>query len=174
MALSDVFSELAAARAANVISRYAVGGAVAAAVYLEPAATEDVDIFIALGPRPGHSLVSLGPVYSFFKERGASVDGERLAIGDWLVQLLPPPTPLVEDALANAVSHDVEGVTVPIFSAAHLAAIALETGRLKDKLRLQLFLASPELDQSAFLALVERFGLQAKWSKAQDFLRENP
>lgn len=174
MALRDVFSELAAARDAHVVNRYAVGGAVGATVYLEPAATEDVDIFVALNPAPGRVLVSLEPAYSFFKQRGASVVGERLEIGGWLVQLLSPPTPLVEDALANAVDHDVEGVPVPVFPAAHLAAIALETGRLKDKLRLQQFLASPVLEMSEFLQLVERFGLRQHWSKAQEFLRDNP
>lgn len=174
MALSEVFSELAAARAANVIAQYAVGGAVGAAAYLEPAETEDVDIFVTLSPAPGQTLVSLESVYSFFKERGGSVNGERLEIGGWLVQLLPPPTPLVVDALATAVDSDVEGVAVPIFSAAHLAAIALETGRLKDKVRLQQFLASPELDKPAFLVLIERFGLQERWTRAQDFLRDNP
>jgi hypothetical protein len=56
-----------------------------------------------------------------------------------LVQLLPPSTPLVEDAFASAV----------------------RTGRLKDKLRVKQFLESPTIDLRAFSALIERFGLTA-------------
>ena len=45
----------------------------------------------------------------------------------------------------------------------HLAAIALETGRMKDKIRLAQFLSSETLDRTRFDDLVNRFGLSAKW-----------
>lgn len=173
MTLTRVFDELRAAREAGVIGPYAVGGAIAAAVYVEPAATEDVDIFVALHAPAGSSLVTLAPAYSFFQARGATVEGERLVIGDWLVQLLTPPTALVEDALGTAVELDVDGTKVPVFTQEHLAAIAVETGRLKDKLRVSNFLGSPTLDRGAFEELIERFGLSEKWSGVQQFLKEN-
>lgn len=173
MALIDVFSELTAAREAGLFDRYAVGGAVAATVYLEPAATEDVDIFITLTPRPGALLLSLDSLFSHLQGRGAVVEGERLLIGGWLVQFLLPPTPLVDDALTNAVVHDIEGHRVPVFSREHLAAIALETNRLKDKVRLQQFLASDRFDHTRFLELVRRFGLHDLWDRAQVFFKEN-
>ena len=47
-----------------------------------------------------------------------------------------PPTDLVAEALDQARPMEVEGVTVPVFKQEHLAAIALETNRPKDKLRL--------------------------------------
>ena len=60
MSLAKVLSELEAAQAAGVLDRYAVGGAVGATFYIEPAATEDVDIsafdrgaFVALVERFG-------------------------------------------------------------------------------------------------------------------------
>ncbi len=173
MSLTHVFDELSAAREAGAIGAYAVGGAIAAAVYIEPAATEDVDIFVALATPTGSRLVTLDPAYSFFRARGATVEGERLVIGGWLVQLLPPPTPLVEDALAQAVELDVEGTTVPVFTQEHLAAIAIETGRLKDKLRVRQFVESPTFDRVAFDTLLRRFGLEKKWSDVQAFLKEN-
>lgn len=173
MSLTKVFTELKAARDAGVMGNYAVGGAIAATVYLEPAATEDVDIFVTLTATAGSLLVTLDPLYSFFQARGASVDGERLAIGGWLVQLLTPPSPLVEDALANAFELDVDGAQVPVFTQEHLAAIAVEAGRLKDKMRVRQFLASPTLDHASFTALIERFGLTGKFDAVQAFLREN-
>jgi hypothetical protein len=41
-----------------VLSRYAVGGAVAATFYIEPAATEDIDVFAVLEPQPGTFIVT--------------------------------------------------------------------------------------------------------------------
>jgi len=56
------------------VSRYAIGGAVAAEFYLEPMSTEDVDVFVTLDPRPGQILVSLDPIYEYLKDNspGAS------------------------------------------------------------------------------------------------------
>lgn len=174
MSLTEVFAELKAAHEAGVFERYALGGAVGATVYLEPAATEDVDIFVTIRTPAGSRLVTMEPLYAFFLGRGAVVDGERLTIGGWLVQLLPPPTALVEDALEKALHLEVDGATVPVFSQEHLAAIALETNRLKDKVRLKQFLDSDTFDHQAFHELAERFGLQQMWTKVQAFLKENP
>ncbi len=173
MSLAKVLSELEAAQKAGVLDRYAVGGAVGATFYIEPAATEDVDIFIEMIPKPGSILETLDPLYSFFTVRGAEVEGERLVIGGWLVQLLPPPTDLVAEALDQARPMEVEGVTVPVFKQEHLAAIALETNRPKDKLRLQQFVESPSLDVDAFHALIERFGLQQRWMRMKVLLEES-
>ncbi len=173
MGLLDVFRELQAAREAGVIGPYALGGAVAATVYLEPADTEDVDIFLTVAAPASSSLVSFEPVYSFLKKRGAVVKGERLEVGGWLVQLLPPPSALVEDAVQRAAVRDVDGAQVPVMTAEHLAAIAVETGRLKDKLRVRQFLEWDGFDRAAFLVLVDRFGLRARWEATERFLKEN-
>ena len=46
-------------QAKGVIDRYAIGGAVGAKFYLDPAATLDVDIFVILPKSPDSSLVAL-------------------------------------------------------------------------------------------------------------------
>lgn len=46
-------------QADGIIGKYAIGGAVGATVYLEPAATLDVDIFVMLPTAIGSSLLSL-------------------------------------------------------------------------------------------------------------------
>ena len=164
MALHDIFAELEVALTAGVIQRYAIGGAVGATFYIEPSATQDVDVFV-LFSQPASLLVSLAPIYSFFTRRGAVVRDEHLIIADWPVQFLPATTPLVDDALAHAVHMNVEGQPVAVLSQEHLAAIALDTGRLKDKIRLAQFLASPTFDRGRFDALTERFALTDRWAR---------
>lgn len=53
-----MFAELKAAHEAGVLERYALGGAVGATVYLEPAATEDVDIFVTIRTPAGSRLTA--------------------------------------------------------------------------------------------------------------------
>jgi len=48
-------------QAGGVIEKYAIGGAVGATLYLEPAATLDVDIFVTLPTIPGSLLLTSRP-----------------------------------------------------------------------------------------------------------------
>jgi len=52
-----------------------------------------------------------------------------------------------------------------IFSAEHLAAIAFELGRPKDKLRLPRFLEAKLFNESRFSEIIERHGLLDRWVK---------
>ena len=61
------------------------------------------------------------------------------------MQFLPPTGPLVEEALEAAVEVEVEEISTRVFTAEHLAAIALQTGRPKDKARLLQFIESGAL-----------------------------
>jgi len=48
MSLKKTFAVINQMQAAGVIGRYALGGAVGAAFYLEPVRTVDVDVFVAI------------------------------------------------------------------------------------------------------------------------------
>jgi hypothetical protein len=74
-------------QADGVIAHYAIGGAVGATFYLEPAATLDVDVFVLLS-HPGGALISLTPIYEYLKARGGVEDKEHIVLGDWPVQFL--------------------------------------------------------------------------------------
>jgi len=67
---------LKAMQAAGVIGRYAIGGAVAATFYLEPAATVDLDIFVQLPTAVKGALVSLKPIYDYLEGQGCRSSGE--------------------------------------------------------------------------------------------------
>lgn len=165
MALRQVFEALRGLEADGTLARYAVGGAVGATFYLEPVATLDIDIFIAVREDEGGTLLSLTPIYESLQARGAVIEGEHLVIAGWPVQFLPASTPLLREAIQEALAVDVEGVTARVFSAEHLAVIALETGRAKDKARVLQFLEAKALDTVRFEALVGRHGLQSKWAQ---------
>jgi hypothetical protein len=62
-------------QADGVIAHYAIGGAVGATFYLEPAATLDVDIFVILPHEPEGSLVSLSRIYEYLEGLQAQVPG---------------------------------------------------------------------------------------------------
>jgi hypothetical protein len=163
MALRDVLSELAALEHAGIVTRYAIGGAVGATRYIEPAATEDVDVFITFANSAAWSLAPLGRIYEFLIARGARAEGAHLVIGEWPVQFLPSDDPLLAEALAGARDETVDGVGTRIFTAEHLAAIALQLGRAKDKLRLVQFVEADALDMAVFEAILERHGLTERW-----------
>ena len=136
MDIKAVITTVNRMQAEGVIQRYAIGGAVGATFYLEPVATLDVDIFVAFRPGPGRLLVSPQRIFDYLKAHGGTMEGEYIIIGGWPVQFLPPTGPLVEEALQEAVVRDVEGTPALVLTAEHLAAIALQTGRAKDKARL--------------------------------------
>jgi len=165
MKIREVLATINRMAVDGVIDRYAVGGAVAATFYLEPVSTLDVDIFVSVRTEPGRVLISPQPIFDYLTARGCSVQGEYLIIAGWPVQFLPPNSPLVEEALAQAVTTDVEGVPAQVFTAEHLAAIALQTGRAKDKARLLHFIESGVLDALRFQALLARHNLVDAWQK---------
>lgn len=70
----------------GVIEGYLIGGAVAAAYYVEPTATQDLDIFFQLAPSES-GLMSLSPLYAYLRAHGYQPEGETV---NPLCQSLPP------------------------------------------------------------------------------------
>ena len=147
----------------GVIGKYAIGGAVGATFYLQPAATLDVDIFVTLPTSPGGLLLSLAPIYDYLKTQGCKVEDEYIVIGGWPVQFLPPSDELEREAVAESVSTTVEDVQTWVMTAEHLVAIALRTGRPKDHNRILQFLEQDAVDRGKMQAILERHGLASRW-----------
>ena len=152
-----VLSELVAE---GVIEDYAIGGAMGATFYLEPVVTMDPDVFVLF--KDNTSLLPLLPIYDALKKRGCRPDErmpECIDIGGTPVQFLPVYNKLLEDALAHARSFDYDGVNARVLTAEYLAAISVQTGRMKDKLRVQAFLAYDQFDREAFAEICATHGL---------------
>jgi hypothetical protein len=162
-------------QAAGVIDKYAIGGAVAATFYLEPSATLDIDIFVALKKIPGSSLLTVAPVYEYLTSRGYKTEKEYIVIEEWPVQFLPPSDALDEEALQQAVETEVERVRTRVMTAEHLVAIALKTARAKDFARILQFVESGALDANKLEPILTRHGLLEQWERfGAKFFRGNP
>lgn len=146
----------------RVIDGYAIGGAVAAIFYTEPAETGDLDIFITFPEE--RLIVSLEDIYDALRKKGyAEFHEEGIIIEGIPVQFLPASNALLLEAYANAVTETVAGIETRILSFEHLAAIMLQTNRPKDQIRLALFASDEKMDQQKFQAVLQRHNLSSKW-----------
>lgn len=147
----------------GVIAAYAIGGAVGAAFYLEPAATVDVDVFVAFETSADSMLISLAPITSYLQARGCMLEGEHVVIGNWPVQFLPTSDALSDEAVAEAVAVEVEGIPTRVMTAEHLVALALQLGRGKDQARILQFIEAAAVDMKRLGEILARHGLTEKW-----------
>jgi len=157
-------------QAEGVIGPYAIGGAIGATFYLEPTSTFDIDVFVSPQKIPGSPLITLAPIYEYLAAppRNYKAENEFVIIEGWPVQFLPPGDALEEEALAQAIETDVDGIKTWVLTAEHLVAIALKLGRAKDKIRITQFLESDMLDAKRLDQIIARHGLLAKWRKFKD------
>lgn len=160
--MEKIFAIIKQMEADGVIGRYAIGGAIGAIFWLEPFTTKDVDVFVSLPAAPGSTL---SPIYEYLLVKGFAPRGQFIVIEGRAVEFVPPGTPLVEEALAEAVERDVNGVATRVFTAEHLAAICLQVGRTKDHDRVSRFIEQEVLDAEKFEPILRRHGLLEKWSK---------
>ena len=157
----DVVNQM---QSAGVIDRYAIGGAVGATFYLEPAATVDLDIFAELPATQGR-LISLQPIYEYLSRRGYTASGEYMVIAEWPVQFLVPASPLEVEAIAEAIRTELAETPTWVMTAEHLVAIALQTGRLKDHNRILQFLELKKIDTDKLMQILDRHKLVLKWKQ---------
>jgi hypothetical protein len=148
----------------KVIENYGVGGAIGAAFYIDAMQTEDVDAFVVL-PASGSLLASLSPIYEALEDLGGVVEREYVRFGDWPLQVLTDANPLIAEAIAEAMPVDYGDVPTRVFRPEYLCAIALQTGRAKDYLRVRTFLEQGAVDAAELEMLVGRFGLQEAFGK---------
>lgn len=165
MNIKETIAVINKMQADGVIAKYAIGGAVGATFYLEPADTQDVDIFITLEAPVGQSFVNLTPIYDYLKSQGCQIAGAHIVIAGWPVQFLPADSPLLKEALEKSLGKDIDGIPVRVFAPEYLAAIALQLGRTKDKLRLLQFVEANVLNETDFSAILARHKLLENWSQ---------
>jgi hypothetical protein len=156
----------------RVIENYAIGGAIGASFYLPAMQTEDLDKFVFL-PASSRPIVTLTPVYDALKTQGGQVEGGYVRFGKWPVQILIDANTLIAEAIREAADTDYDGVPTRVFTAEHLCAIALQTGRSKDFARVMLFLEENEVDLEALSALAVRFGLSDRLTRVLNIAKED-
>ena len=116
---------------------------------------------------------ALGPIYGFLRDRGARVENEYVIIKKTPVQFLVPYNLLVEEAVRSAIEVPFEDVMIRLPTLEYLMSIMLQTGRGKDKARLEdIILGEDRYDRSEFERILEKFGLVEKWDRVQRWIQE--
>ena len=144
----------------GIIRAYAIGGAMGAAFYLEPVSTFDLDVFVLFAD--DESLAPLTPLYAALAAMGFHPDEtarECVDIAGTPVQFLPVHNALLAEAMEEARQMEYDGVPVRVVDPEHLAAIAVQTGRPKDAMRLAMFREWDGFDETKFRAILAAHGL---------------
>ena len=151
----------------GAIPNYAIGGAIAAVFYVEPFATQDIDVFVLMNAEET-GLVTEIPGWYYLKEHGyTEIRGEGIVVDDWPIQFVPVSNALEEEAYLNASVQDFEGEPARVMLAEHLVAIGLKAGRLKDFVRVQMFLSQDAVDRDVLLDIINRHGLEKELADFQ-------
>ena len=154
----------------KVIDKYAIGDAIGASFYVEAVQTEDIDAFVFLKASPS-GLISLTPIYDALVALGGSIEREYVRFAEWPVQILPDANDLVRESIRMANEVEYDGIPTRVFTAAHLCAVALQTGRTKDYLRVAMFMEQRAVNLEQLDKIVERHGLSDRYSRAKSFIQ---
>jgi hypothetical protein len=148
----------------TIIEQYAIGGAIGASFYIDAVQTEDVDAFVFMAPTKS-GLLTLSPIYDALTKLGGVVENEYIRFAEWPVQILPDANDLVREAIRAAKSVEFDGIATRVFTAEHLCAVALQTGRTKDYLRVVTFLEEHAVDRPLLESLLKRHNLESTLSR---------
>jgi hypothetical protein len=160
----EVLNEL---QSEGVFSRYAIGGAMGAIFYTEPFLTFDLDVFVLLSETAG-GLLSLTPIYDALRIHGYREEKETVLIEGVPVHFIPVYNALTEQALTDAQNTTYENVPTRILRSEYLVAIALQTGRSKDRERVRILREQAKLDMSLVAEILKRYDLKEKWKQWTD------
>jgi hypothetical protein len=148
----------------GIIKAYAMGGGIAATYYIEPVLTYNLDIlFLPVT----EALDELAPIFEFARRRGYAEEAEALLIEGFPVQFIPAYNDLVREAVTDAATLRYRDVEANVVKAEYLAAIALQTGRAKDRERVARLLEAEVIDRASLARILERHGLTAKLRKME-------
>jgi len=146
------------------MKRYVIGGRIAVLFYAEPILTYDLDVFCLLPAEKG-GLISLSALYKYLRKKGYRKQEEHIVIEGIPVKFIPAYNELVEEAVEMANEVKYKEVKTEIVRVEHLLAIMLQTYRPKDRERILLILDEAQIDMPYLENVLERHGLQEKWSK---------
>ncbi len=149
----------------GVIENYALGRATAVIFYTEPIATEDLDIFVHIPPG-GNPFTEFQPIFDYLRGKDYAIKGEHYYVEGFPVQFLPTGKKLIDEAIDEANEFELsDGTVVRVMSPEHLVAIMLDTGRLKDYLRIGIFLQHGVVNSEELQRILDEHNLAQKWKE---------
>ena len=153
MSFVDAIRRLNDLKRRRIIKDYAVIGAVAAAAYVEPVLTEDIDVVVLV-----ETDDEFWETYARVGDAAEGLEGMHHVLGGRPVQLFPSTIkPIYRDAVAKARQSRIGNVRVKVASPEHLVMLGLEAFRYKDKLRIAALLELPDIYREAIWRLIEEF-----------------
>jgi hypothetical protein len=171
MSLRNTIAVVAKLAEQGAIQQYAITGAVAALNYIQPTLTEDLDVLVSVAhfEKRQSGLLLLAPIERALKDMGYTERSDLgLMIDGWPVQFIPVASKLDEEALEDAIDLEINLPGEPplkarCVTAAHIVAIAIKVGRLKDLARVQAFLDQEAVDLVALSGVLKRHDLMREW-----------
>jgi len=148
----------------GILGCYAIAGAMGATFYTEPVLTFDLDVIVVL-PQTTGGLLTLTPLYEALRTRGYMEEGECVDIEGVPVQFLPAYNALLEEALKEARDSLYQQTPTRVLRPEHLVAVAVQTGRDKDRLRVRLLRDQAAMDHSYLQKVLGRHGLLERWTQ---------
>jgi hypothetical protein len=161
-----VIEVLNAMQTANIIEKFAIGGAFAATLHNEPISTIDLDIFFFFNEKSDSPILSLSKIYAFATENGFTFDHEFINIHGWLVQFVEAShNDLWKESIENADIIKIGNFEVSVIGREHLVAMWLFAGRIKDFEKIAKFWEAEILDETKLFDILQQHNLTAKWNK---------
>jgi hypothetical protein len=151
----------------GVLLDYAVGGGSAVLFYTEPFTTDDIDLFVFVPEARASSFLPLEDVYDFARNNNLPIEDIYVIVHGFKVQFLPAYNELIVETIEKAVDQKVGMRTVKVAAPEYLAAILTQTGRAKDKLKLNLLLDQAKLDRKRLSKILVKYKLKAKFDALQ-------
>jgi hypothetical protein len=158
----------------GVVTSYALGGAMAAAFYVEPDTTYDVDIFCVLPGDEATGLALLTKIYSYLADKNYRAEGEAILVEGFRIQFLPVFNELIDEAVENARIIPYLGVNVRVVTPEHLIAIMLQVGRRKDYVRVARFIEADVFDSEVLRQILLRYELSDKLERIKQIGKDRP
>ncbi|HEY2028183.1 MAG TPA: hypothetical protein VGH20_03150 [Myxococcales bacterium] len=157
--------------AKNVTGTYAIGGAFAFIFYAEPLNTRDLEFFAEMPT--ARDLIRSRSCSKMWRANGFTFERDSVLIEGFPVQFLPAPTPLVSEAIREARTVQVGKQSTRVFSAEHAVAIALQTNRPTDRMKIEHLLetGSESLDEARLRSILQRHGLEERWERFREARR---
>ena len=152
----------------GIISKYAVGGAVAAILHYEPVSTVDLDIFFFLAEPPTGLILSLEKIYDYARQNDFPFDKDFINIRGWLVQFVEAShSPLWTEAVETAATMIIDDRAIKVIDREHLAAMWIFAGRKKDIRKIEMFDEAAIMNRKILYDVLSRFDLLDRWRLEQ-------
>jgi hypothetical protein len=158
-------------QADGAICHYAIGGAVGAAYYSEPATANELEVLVVLPFNPNGSSVSLTAWHEYLMCHGWKAGTECFELEGWPVRFLVADNDLEKEAVASSLPAPVDGERTWVVMAEHLMAIALTANRLSDRMWMLRLTECDAIDEMGLKAILRSHGLIERWTQ---FEREYP